>query len=393
MDLSALRAAVAASPRSARSAFDLALALARDARDEADLSEAQALLESTVRLASASNRLSDRGLADEVRSSLALVLLQAGREAESAPLLKALHCRYRLSSDVLAYALPGESEPADGPPDEAVALDGALPSSLVDFLATALSPDAEFWSAHGYSPGLSPYFSYSHALNTAGCTGAWGQALLAIHAVARSLLPRCGGATHVEWWAHSRPHGSGHQLHFDSDAEGAPDASGEPRHPLASCVLYLSDAIGGPTLVTRQRRGDTALARTAWLCHAKHGRLLVFDGALLHGVLPGRGPSPASGRKRTTLMLAFWAGIDVRPGIGPGASRPFPTDAGWAVAMRGGGGSERAGWGAEEVAARRVGLREVTMWSEVDRAECEREGTTLDALQGMPHYDLCFQGF
>jgi len=27
-------------------------------------------------------------------------------------------------------------------------------------------------------------------------------------------------ATAAEWWAHCRPHASGHQMHYDSDAEG-----------------------------------------------------------------------------------------------------------------------------------------------------------------------------
>src|SRR4051812_969890 len=43
-------------------------------------------------------------------------------------------------------------------------------------------------------------------------------------------------ATHAEWWAHCRPHASGHQLHFDSDDEGR----GGVRNPSVSTVLYLS---------------------------------------------------------------------------------------------------------------------------------------------------------
>lgn len=52
-------------------------------------------------------------------------------------------------------------------------------------------------------------------------------------------FPAIKRATAVEWWAHCRGHSSGHQLHFDSDDEGA----GGVRNPLVSTVLYLT---GGP---------------------------------------------------------------------------------------------------------------------------------------------------
>jgi len=70
-----------------------------------------------------------------------------------------------------------------------------------------------------------------------------------IHHV-RSLVvrefPKAAEATHAEWWAHCRPHASGHQLHFDSEDEGR----GTVRHPVVSTVLYLTQGVGGPTLVT-----------------------------------------------------------------------------------------------------------------------------------------------
>lgn len=33
-------------------------------------------------------------------------------------------------------------------------------------------------------------------------------------------FPAVAEARFAEWWAHCRPHGSGHQMHFDSDNEG-----------------------------------------------------------------------------------------------------------------------------------------------------------------------------
>jgi hypothetical protein len=103
----------------------------------------------------------------------------------------------------------------------------------------------------------------------------------------------------------------------------------EVHHPLVSSVLYLSEAEAGPTLVTDQRlRGhlrdssrvtgianrqdkrtkkrkvcelkigadfqssledEKAYAATrGWLCPAAANRLLLFDGSLLHGVVPGK---------------------------------------------------------------------------------------------------------
>ena len=34
-------------------------------------------------------------------------------------------------------------------------------------------------------------------------------------------VPAIAEATGIEWWTHRRPHGAGHQLHFDSADEGA----------------------------------------------------------------------------------------------------------------------------------------------------------------------------
>ena len=49
---------------------------------------------------------------------------------------------------------------------------------------------------------------------------------------------------------------SGHQLHFDSD-ETRTQAGQPPSHPLVSCILYITDEVGGPTLVTDQVEGQT----------------------------------------------------------------------------------------------------------------------------------------
>jgi len=193
----------------------------------------------------------------------------------------------------------------------------------------------------------------------------------------------------AEWWVHCRHHNSGHQLHYDSDETAIEDCNsgaagetagananatgaagsgkGKPRHPLVSCVVYLdgndgnndinsssssssssssgsSGMTGGPTMVTNQRLGGP-LATLGWLCYPAVGRVCAFDASFLHGVLPGRGPTPApptgptptcagasagagaSGgekRRRLTFMVGFWESIHARYRGGPGPAQPLP---------------------------------------------------------------------
>ncbi|CAE8638543.1 unnamed protein product, partial [Polarella glacialis] len=137
----------------------------------------------------------------------------------------------------------------------------------------------------------------------------------------------------VEWWAHLRPAGvaSGHQMHFDLDEASLgslPDGAA-PSSPLVSCVLYLTgptvdisgkaDDAMASTLVTDQALGTSKGARKGWLCSPRLNRLLLFDGSLLHGVIPGlpKGQTPKRPRpsqtssevpvqERVTLMFGLW---------------------------------------------------------------------------------------
>ena len=87
-------------------------------------------------------------------------------------------------------------------------------------------------------------------------------------------------ATRAEWWAHCRPHSSGHQMHFDSDDEGL---GGVIKHPICSAVVYVTGGVGGPTLVTNQTDCSKQLATRGWLVGPEEGRVAVFDGDMLHG--------------------------------------------------------------------------------------------------------------
>jgi hypothetical protein len=382
-----------------------ALLLLGECREEAGV---ELLLRNAVQSAQESRDSAERALLRDARSHLALLLAQQRREGEASQVMRTLGCTYRLAPEVLSYDMPPAGDGAEHV-EVAAALDGALPPSLVAHLSACFAPGAGFWQSHRYHCPETGYFSYSHVLGDAAAppTTAWEQALGALHTLAAQLRPECGRATHVEWWAHCRPHSSGHQLHYDSDAEGLPDESGQPRHPIASCVLYLSsdDAanVGGPTLVTQQRRGNSALGQAGWLGHPSPGRLLVFDGSVLHGVLPGRGPSPAPGQRRVTLMVAFWDGIDIIAGDKPGASRPFPhlgrpDTPDWASRLA--AGPVREEWAADAVrahaqhSARKVALQPLPrVWADVDEQRNAADGVALAQLQGMPHYNACFQGF
>lgn len=60
-----------------------------------------------------------------------------------------------------------------------------------------------------------------------------------------------------------------------------------------SLVVYVTGDVGGPTLVTTQRLTSKRLAEHGWIVHPRENRVCVFDGGVLHGVIPGRGIAPA----------------------------------------------------------------------------------------------------
>lgn len=71
-----------------------------------------------------------------------------------------------------------------------------------------------------------------------------------------------------------------------------------PNPPLTahdlSVVVYVTGDVGGPTLVTTQRLTSKRLADRGWIVHPRVNRVCMFDGGVLHGVIPGRGVPPAA---------------------------------------------------------------------------------------------------
>jgi hypothetical protein len=160
------------------------------------------------------------------------------------------------------------------------------------------------------SPGTG-FFSFCHDLRD-GPTPGIGQVLHSVWLRAGAAIPAANRARYAEWWAHCRPHCNGHKLHFDFVQ---PPQSKRPLHPLASTITFVSAECGGPTLITDQRVGG--VTSKGWLVSPKTNRLVVFDGSLLHCVLPGCGVAALPGLHRTTFMVAFWE-------HDPGAAR-FPN--------------------------------------------------------------------
>ncbi|KAI8473979.1 MAG: hypothetical protein J3K34DRAFT_456998 [Monoraphidium minutum] len=413
------------------------------------------------------------------RGALAMLLCQAGRGGEAAAHLRDRGFSWRLGARVLCYPIgeaggrggdgsgaaggcgSGGSGVASGgggdcsgaagggggdcsgaaggggggcaarPP--LAVLDGALPAPLLAALRAAFAPAAPFWREHGYGPRQG-YFSYMFPLDEAGAASSLlAQLAQHLRALALPHFPEVAEARYAEWWAHCRRHNSGHQLHFDSDDEGI----GGVRNPIISSVCYLSSApaddaggdpaaaaggggggvfVGGPTLVTDQRLGGP-LATKGWLAAPVAGRVTLFDGKVLHGVVPGRGPSPDPSARRCTLMVAFWRDLRCREPCGGqlGAAMPMPTPTPGPSEPVGGAGADGAaaasaaaaavdrepggatwlrmlrplpgaeGWAAAAAEAQKAvpPTPVAPVWEPVDAAGAAKA----------PLYDECFQGF
>lgn len=383
----------------AKHCFNVAEALRTEAVATGDLADARMLYRLAMRGGG------DRSLRARARERLLLMICQRPplpqNEADLQRTLRAGGYVCRLAPQILRYP---RNAPASETFDRALApprgttaaLDGALPDGMLRHLQRAFAPSSPFWREHGYRCGLrrSPFFSYVHSLEGPPRCGFDRILRLLQRRAAEAGFAQAAKAKFVEWWAHCRPHGVGHQLHFDSDDEG----NGGVRNPLLSSALYLTGGgIGGPTLVTNQRMGEARMATRGWMVMPEENRYLLFDGKLLHGVVPGRGKASAtagaqtrggSGR-RISLMVAYWHSIEQRQSSIPCAARPFPykrspsitwpTLFDWPLADD----ADAAGAAAAAIS---VAPRPVApVWVATD-------GDTSTTGRSMPEYDECFQG-
>jgi hypothetical protein len=151
------------------------------------------------------------------------------------------------------------------------AFDGAMPATALRHLRAVFGATSPFWIQHGYHRAGCGFFSYVHALRAdakedrrgdakelqgdtkelrgdvglggggggggkrevpgsipgggGDCSGDEHESTMdavvrRVWKIAQHAFPAAKDATRAEWWAHCRPHSSGHQMHFDSDDEG-----------------------------------------------------------------------------------------------------------------------------------------------------------------------------
>lgn len=283
---------------------------------------------------------------------VSLLYLQSGRPRKAKPGLQYLGFTCRLAEKILNYpnnrhvpARPSLHKKTQKPSKKSppcCIMDGFLSEFQLKYLQSIFCDiNADYWTQHNYAvEPPSPYFSYvmpvkrskKHQRRLSFLDSLIQQILRCQNL--HELFPQLSKASHVELWAHNRPHPSGHQMHFDSDNEGI----GGVRNPIISTILYLSenDDVGGPSLITNQTLQSTSLSNIrGWLAYSRQRRMVAFDGKVLHGVIPGKGVAVPSSdddktqslrppRRRVTLMLAFWKDIEVRVSSQPGAARPWP---------------------------------------------------------------------
>jgi hypothetical protein len=328
---------------------------------------------------------------------LSLLYCQSGRAAKAKKGLAYLEFECRLATEVLDYPFKTKQKKkkvtASTSTPPCMILDDFLhPTELKHLQGIFENPSASYWTEHKYRvEPPSPYFSFVMDLRSTAPKGFLGRLAHQIRQLPQlqAKFPQLAQTHFVELWAHNRPHASGHQLHFDSDDEGR---GGDIRNPVCSTILYLTsddkNATGGPSLVTNQRLSSKHLATKGWLAHPKSRRLVVFDGSVLHGVIPGKGVN--SGR-RVTLMMAFWKHIQIRDEKSPGSARPFPSTANKKKKL--------PPWAAADLMdTAHVSKERPATLSEAPPIPLSTvyetlEGDPWKSQMGMPDYEQVFQGF
>ncbi|CAK4071172.1 unnamed protein product [Aphanomyces euteiches] len=241
--------------------------------------------------------------------TLAMVNLCKGDSASADGALTSLGLRYRLHESVFVSESNGKTVESSSVANHVQVVDDAFAKPVWTHLCDRLNhTSSPFWSEHRYGEPDVGYFSYAFSdcatAKPRHCIEAWIQSHL-LPVVQAAFPDKAASIRHAEWWAHSRDQISGHQLHYDTD-ETRLTRDHSLHYPLVSTVWYLTPgASGAPTLITDKKFGQDALQSHGYLVYPEENRLAMFDGRLLHGVIPHFLPRGDS-TERLTLMVGFW---------------------------------------------------------------------------------------
>eukprot|EP00940_MAST-03C_sp_MAST-3C-sp2_P003588 g3588.t1 len=287
-------------------------------RGIAPLEEIESCFRASVRAAASSDELGV-SYAVVARHQLALIYAQTKRQREADAQARALKFRWKLSPAVWTTGQETMTTKTASSLPPACFVDDLLPTDVFARVRECFAPDSPFWTEHGYP--TETFFSYYEPFARRGSNNVVRTIVerFVLPAVVRRF-PRCDKdrLAGYEFWAHSRPNGQGHHMHYDTDELGI--RSKKIRHPAVSCVFTIERGHGGATLVCDHRLNDDDDAfDRGWLLSPKKNRLAFFDGSLLHGVLPclRRRTSDDDARptkrrravepsQRITLMIGLW---------------------------------------------------------------------------------------
>jgi tetratricopeptide (TPR) repeat protein len=243
----------------------------------------------------------------------------------------------------------------------------AIPTLLLNTLRTSFNDKATYWKQNQYDERAG-YFSWWYDVTQSPLNPVE-------ELIQKVMLPLVDNNTIIvgaEWWIHKRPIGKnlGHALHWDCD-ERSLNTNGVHgiQHPIVSSVCYLSgnamhqttsndttdelktNSAGksnriitearsnngesgtggsvlnndhghksGRTVVFNKQVNSTGLPNKCWVALPEtNGTVMLFDGTLLHGVLPGRSGKKKKTKEekeeeqddtRLTLMVGFWT-VDI----------------------------------------------------------------------------------
>lgn len=202
-----------------------------------------------------------------------------------------------------------QSEPWNG--DFARSYNNALPPTLLSGLAQGLAQDSAFWKFQEKAHGEDGQFvSYWHDFKD-DPTSLMDQAAQALLPLLPSYVSE--NAVGAEYWGYNQDlDKGGHAFHFDMDSPHRAKTT-EWRFPIVTCIVFLSEAVGGPTLILDQsRKPGSPLAERGWLVRPDQpGTVYCFDSTLLHGVMPAfteEHKTTKSGTTvRTSINIVYWA--------------------------------------------------------------------------------------